>query len=149
MIRMFAPSSRRTLSLPRWKPSPSADRMTIEITPHTIPNMVRRLLILLAFRFCQTCEKMIIYSLKDDFLTFLQSFDDFRAGSITESDLDLVSSSAFGRTAIRRLDPGRALSVVDHSFLRNQQRVFMLVEHNFGVRRHVGSQLTGSVVDRN
>src|SRR5262249_28276811 len=137
MIRMFAPSSRRTLSLPRWKPSPSADRMTIEITPHTIPNMVRRLLILLAFRFCQTCERMIIYSLKDDFLTFLQSFDDFSASSITESDLDLVSFSAFGRCGIRRFDPGGALGVVDDSFLRNQQCVFVLVEHNLGIRRHV------------
>src|SRR5262249_34345389 len=77
------------------------------------------------------------------------SFDDFRASSVTESDLDLLSCFAFGRIGIWRLDRGGALGVVDHSLLRNQQRVLMLVEHNLGVRRHVGSQLTGSVVDRN
>src|SRR5882762_5101280 len=33
MMRMFWPNSFRTLMLPRWKPSPSADKITIEITP--------------------------------------------------------------------------------------------------------------------
>jgi hypothetical protein len=50
-IPMFLPSSRRTLSLPRRKPSPVAERMTIEIMPHRIPNIVRKLLSLLARRF--------------------------------------------------------------------------------------------------
>ena len=42
-IPMFLPELRSTCSLPWRKPSPVADRMTTEITPHRIPNIVRKL----------------------------------------------------------------------------------------------------------
>ena len=48
---MFWPSSRSTFSLPRLNPSPVAERMTTEIIPHRMPNIVRKLRSLLARRF--------------------------------------------------------------------------------------------------
>jgi len=48
---MFCPSSRSTFSLPRRKPSPVAERMTTEIIPQRMPNIVRKLRSRLARRF--------------------------------------------------------------------------------------------------
>ncbi len=41
----------------RWKPSPVAERITTEITPHRIPNIVRKLRSLFARRFITTCDR--------------------------------------------------------------------------------------------
>ena len=60
MMTMFLPSSSRTCWLPRWKPSPTADSSTIEITPHMIPNIVRKLRSLLAARFDQVWRRSSI-----------------------------------------------------------------------------------------
>src|SRR3990172_662957 len=91
---------------PRWKPSPSAERMTIEITPQMIPNMVRKLRTLFAFRFSQTCDRMItISSLQDNFLAFGQALDDFGASSIAESHLDGFPAAACRSAGLRHFDP--------------------------------------------
>ena len=57
MMTMFLPSSSRTCWLPRWNPSPTADSSTIEITPHMIPNIVRKLRSLFAARFDQVWRR--------------------------------------------------------------------------------------------
>jgi hypothetical protein len=56
MMTMFLPSSWRTFSFPRWKPSPVADRMTMVITPQAMPNIVRKERNRCAERFCQVCQ---------------------------------------------------------------------------------------------
>src|ERR1043166_3179229 len=60
MMPTFFPSSSSTCWLPRWKPSPVADRMTTEITPQRIPNIVRKLRSLLARRLENTCAKISV-----------------------------------------------------------------------------------------
>ena len=56
-IPMFLPSSRSTCSLPCRNPSPVADRMTTEMIPHRIPNIVRKLRSLFARRFANVWMK--------------------------------------------------------------------------------------------
>ena len=51
MMTMFLPSSASTFWLPRANPSPSADSSRNEITPQTMPNMVRNVRSLLARKF--------------------------------------------------------------------------------------------------
>src|SRR5258706_16474465 len=94
-MAMFLPSSINTFSLPRRKPSPVAERMTTEMTPHRMPNIVRKLRSLFARRFMRTCRRISNISVrKHDLVARGHATDDLHLRAVADSDLDGHALSA-------------------------------------------------------
>src|SRR6266850_2294486 len=88
-MAMFLPSSISTLSLPRRKPSPVAERMMTEMTPQRMPNIVRKLRSLFARRFITTCRITSSISVrKDDLVAGAHTADDLHLRAVADADLD-------------------------------------------------------------
>src|SRR5215213_929285 len=150
IMSMFLPNSLKTASLPRWNPSLTDERITIEMTPQMIPNMVRKLRRRFAERFDQVCKissRITARLLEYDFLAFQQAFERLGAGAVADPHLDRPSLPARGSRGLGRLGPGVALRVVDDGALRDDEGRLALFEYYLGVRGHVHAQLAPGIID--
>src|SRR5712691_5601399 len=122
-IAMFLPSSLSTLSLPRRNPSPVADRMTTEMTPQRMPNIVRKLRSLFARRFITTCRKTSSISVgKNDLVAGADAPDDLHLRAVADADLDGHAPASRARRCIEEIDGGVPAIVVEDGHVGDEQR---------------------------
>src|SRR5258705_3970141 len=111
-MAMFFPSSCRTFSLPRRKPSPVADRMTTEMTPQRMPNIVRKLRSLLARRFDTTWRRISNISVRQyDLVAGVDAAHDLHLRPVADTDGDRNAPASALRGGIEQIDR-RVVAVV-------------------------------------
>src|SRR6185436_11361479 len=94
--------------------------MTIEMTPHMMPNIVRKLRSLFVRRFSIDCLSASCIWLgfepalvgKHDLVAFLEPFEHLRAGAVADAKRDRHRATAGARASIRHVDRCETLRVV-------------------------------------
>ena len=157
MMTMFLPSSSSTFWLPRANPSPRADSSRNEITPQTMPNMVRKRAELVG---PQVRPRLARGGLVEERASSRPPTAARRAGPSLRplstcvlvpllTPILIVAALALvlgaGQIEVHRRV---ALRVVDDRRLGHDQRLLVLFEDDLRVGRHVGEQFAGRVVDR-
>src|SRR6185503_17472248 len=133
-MAMFRPSSISTLSLPRRKPSPVAERMTTEMTPQRMPNIVRKLRSLLARRFATTWRNTSSMSVREnDLVARVDAADDLHLRAVADAGLYGDARAAGPGRAVEKIDRGVVPVVVEDRRFRYEQRVGELLEDDLGV----------------
>src|SRR6185436_3229987 len=123
-IAMFLPSSISTLSLPRRKPSPVAERMTTEMTPQRMPNIVRKLRSLLARRFATTCRNTSSMSVREnDLVARVDAADDLHLRAVADAGLHGDALAAGPGRAVEQIDRGVVPVVVEDRRFGHEQGV--------------------------
>src|SRR4051812_36015961 len=154
---MFFPSSRSVFSLPCWNPSPMAERMTTDTIPHRIPNIVRKLRSLFARRFCSDWTNASFMNRRarvqplggqHQLVAGLQPAEYFDLRPVADADCDWPASAAALLSRLDDVHKCGLFRVVRHGRFWNEQRLRMLLQHDLGVRRHVGLELLARIVDR-